>query len=94
MGLPKTKLLDFCLLDEETVQGQIYHPFPLDWVPLDEQINYDLYIHIVERKILFRKEGDILTPRRVKLLRQQGVDSLYVTTEGWAIALDDMGRRL
>lgn len=57
---------------------------PLETVPLDQPIDYPIYLKFTDSWVLFRPKDDILSKERCEALRERGVNLVYVPDLSWA----------
>ena len=65
-------------------------PIPIETIPLDQPVPFPVYLKVSGQFILFRVQGDLLTDRRVKLLREKNVGLAFVPEHGWQVYMKSL----
>lgn len=63
---------------------------PLDSVPIDLPLPCPLYAKVGEKYIMFRKQGDRLTLRRVMALHDKKVEFVYLHKKFWEFFVEEL----
>jgi len=57
-------------------------------VPMGVALPCTLYIKVAGRFVLFRSQGERLTPKRALMLQEKGAEVLYINNAAWGVFLD------
>lgn len=63
--------------------SQSYVPLPLDSIPLERKLQFDIYVKLNDKFVLFRPKSDTISKKRAERLKQSKVRAVYISKLDW-----------
>ncbi len=77
-------------IDEPPKSPSAYLSLPLDVIPTDVSLPCALYVRILEKFVLFRKQGDTLTSTRAQSLAAPSNGLIFITLNEWNLLVHSL----